>query len=75
MYDPEKPFNELPLLPPKVDLETKEVLKQAIRSKRILSELKGWANEIPNQTILVNAITLQEAKDGSGSFHLLVPFG
>ncbi len=65
MYAPGKPYNKLPLLPPKTEVETKEVLKQAIRSYRILAELKGRANEIPNQAILVNAITLQEAKDSS----------
>lgn len=64
-YNPEKPYNKLPLLPPKLELETREVLKQAIRASRVLAELKGRGNEIPNQSILVNAITLQEAKDSS----------
>lgn len=59
------PYNDLPLLPPKTELETKKVLKQAIASTRVLAELKGRADEIPNQSMLVNAITLQEAKDSS----------
>jgi len=65
MYNPKEPYNDLPLLPPKIELETKKVLKQAIAATRVLAELKGRANEIPNQSMLVNAITLQEAKDSS----------
>ncbi|WP_034262160.1 Fic family protein [Altibacter lentus] len=65
MYSPEKPYNALPLLPPNVEVETKKILKQAIASNKILAELKGRADEIPNQSMLVNAITLQEAKDSS----------
>lgn len=65
MYNPKKPYNELPLLPPKKDLETKKILKQTIQATRVLAELKGRADEIPNQSRLVNAITLQEAKDSS----------
>lgn len=65
MYDPETPYNNLPLIPPKIEVETKEVLKQAIATTRILAELKGRATEIPNQSMLVNAVTLQEAKYSS----------
>ncbi len=65
MYNSNEPYNDLPLLPPKVELETKKVLKQAISATRVLAELKGRANEIPNQSMLINAITLQEAKDSS----------
>lgn len=57
MYHPEKPYNDLPLLPPSVDLEIKKVLKQAIAATRVLAELKGRADEIPNQSMLVNTIT------------------
>ena len=62
---PKNPYNDLPLVPPTIELETKNVLKQAIAATRVLAELKGRADEIPNQSILVNAITLQEAKDSS----------
>jgi len=65
MYNPKEPYNDLPLLPPKTELETKKVLKQAIASTRVLAELKGRTDEIPNQSKLINAITLQEAKDSS----------
>jgi len=65
MLNPKVPYNDLPLLPPKVEIETKKILKQAIAATRVLAELKGRADEIPNQSMLINAITLQEAKDSS----------
>lgn len=64
-YNPKIPYNNLPLLPLKIEIETKEVLKQSIAATRILAELKGRATEIPNQSMLVNSVTLQEAKYSS----------
>lgn len=55
----------LPMLPPKVELETKPVLKQLARANRALAELKGYASTIPNKHILINAVTINEAKDSS----------
>jgi Fic family protein len=55
----------LPLLPPKVDLETKVVLKKLASSHRYLAELKGVVETIPNEAILISTLTLQEAKDSS----------
>jgi Fic family protein len=60
-----KPYNELPLLPPNFDLETKVVLKQLVLSHRYLAELKGVVPTIPNKSILINTLVLQEAKDSS----------
>lgn len=54
-----------PMLPVDQDLETKKVLKKIISANKALAELKGAARSIPNQTILINALTLQEAKDSS----------
>jgi len=64
-FDPEKPFNDLPLLPPKAEIETKTTLKKAISANKALAELKGMGDTIPNQAILVNSIILQEAKASS----------
>lgn len=55
----------LKLLPPDADVETRKVLKQLARSHRALAELKGFADTIPNKNILINAITINEAKDSS----------
>lgn len=61
-YDPEHPFDDLPALPPAVDVETRAVLKQAIAATRALAELKGAGGLIPDQAILINVIPLQEAR-------------
>ena len=60
--DPLIPYDDLPLLPPKIELETKPVLKKCISANRALAELKGAGDLIPNQSMLINAIPLQEAK-------------
>ena len=55
----------IPQLPLSKDLETKAILKQAALSHRYLAELKGIAATIPNESILINTLTLQEAKGSS----------
>ena len=44
---------------------TPTVLKQLAKSSRYFAELKGMATSIPNQEILINTLSLQEAKDSS----------
>jgi len=61
----DQPWNQLPPLPPAVELETKPVLKQCITARAALAELKQAAELIPNQTMLINTIVLLEAKDSS----------
>lgn len=57
---------ELELLPYKdVNLKTEKILKQLTLSSRSLAELKGYANTIPNMHILINGITMNEAKESS----------
>jgi len=56
---------QIPNLPLRYDLETKEVLKQLSMASRKLAELKGVAITIPNERILISTLTLQEAKDSS----------
>ena len=55
----------IPDLPLPYALETSAVLKQLAQSYRRLSELKGIAQTIPNENILISTLTLQEAKDSS----------
>lgn len=61
-FDRLQPYNDLPLLPPGAELETKPVLKQAIAANRMLANLRGLAAQIPNQGVLINSIVLQEAR-------------
>ena len=56
---------KIPLLTLPYDLETKTVLRQANKANRKLAELKGVAQTIPNERILISSLTLQEAKDSS----------
>ena len=60
-----EPFNALPLLPPKVDLETRTLLKQCIAARAALAELKQAAELIPNQGVLINTLPLLEAQASS----------
>lgn len=52
-------------LPLNIDFETKKVLKSLPFAHAALAELKGIATTIPNQSILINTLVLQEAKDSS----------
>ncbi|MDK9706390.1 MAG: Fic family protein [Desulforhopalus sp.] len=45
--------------------ETRAVLKKSAEAHRYLAELKGVAASIPNEAILINTLSLQEAKDSS----------
>ena len=66
LFDPTRPFDDLPPVPPdQTKYETVRILKQEAQSRAALAELKGIANIIPNQEILINAIVLREAKDSS----------
>lgn len=55
----------IPLLPLSLELETKSVLKKLTRAHQALAELKGVTGIIPNQNILIDTLSLQEAKDSS----------
>jgi len=61
-FDRSQPYNDLPMLPPAAELETKAVLKQAIAANRALANLRGLAAQIPNQDVLISSIVLQEAR-------------
>lgn len=56
---------ELKKLPLDNDVETKSILKKLTKAHRALAELKGIVSSIPNESILINTLGLQEAKDSS----------
>jgi Fic family protein len=65
-FDPEVPYNDLPMLPPPLDvIETRQILKRCISARVALAELKQAAELIPNSTVLVNALPLLEARASS----------
>jgi Fic family protein len=63
--DPAKPYNSLPLLPPKADLETRDVLRACITARAAVAELKQAGRLLPNQEVLINSIQLLEARASS----------
>ncbi len=64
-WAPDQPYNNIPTLPPKLDLETKAVLKQCIVARAALAELKQAAELIPGQGMLINTLPLLEARASS----------
>ena len=63
--DPNIPFNNLPIIPPKIDLETKPIMRKLAVTRAALAEMKGIGEIIPNQSMLINTLTMREAKDSS----------
>ncbi len=61
----DRPFNDLPLLPPSSDVETRAILKACIEARAALAELRIAGQLIPNQTILINSIPILEAQASS----------
>lgn len=57
--------SNVPLLPDIGEIETRPVLKKLIRAHQALAELKGVASSMPNQSILISTLSLQEAKASS----------
>jgi Fic family protein len=64
-FNRDKPFNDLPDLPPNVNLGTAEIFAATIRANRLLAELKGFCQILPNPELLLNTIVLQESKESS----------
>lgn len=60
-----RPYNDLPLLPPKVEVETRAVLKACIEARAAVAELQQAGKLLPNQDVLINTIPLLEARASS----------
>jgi Fic family protein len=63
--NPNIPYNNLPLIPPELDLETKLIMRKLANARAALAEMKGIGEIIPNQSMLINTLTMREAKDSS----------
>jgi Fic family protein len=64
-FNRKEPYNNLPLLPPKIDVETKAILRKTISAGRALAQLNGTLLNLPNPTLFIDTIYLQEAKASS----------
>jgi len=58
-------LHKIPNLPLQQDVETKVVLKRLNMVRSALAGLNGVAESIPNERIILNTLSLQEAKDSS----------
>lgn len=65
MQDPIKPYNDLPPLPPAVEIETKAVLKACIEARAALAGVNEAMRLLPNATVLINSLPLLESQASS----------
>lgn len=65
MFDRTKPYNDLPALPPAINVETFEVLKKNVIASRALAQLNGAIRNLPNPGLFLDTLHLQEAKASS----------
>jgi Fic family protein len=64
-WQPDAPYNQLPGVPPRGDVETRAVLKATVEARAALAALEQATRRIPNPTVLINAIPLLEAQASS----------
>lgn len=65
MFNPNKPYNELPFLPPSAQIESVNILRSSIEANKKLAQMKMAARLIPNETVLINSIPLLESQASS----------
>ncbi|MBB3668065.1 Fic family protein [Garicola koreensis] len=64
-WDPTQPFQELPPLPPRQDVETVTVLRKTIAARAALAAMDQAAQRLPNPEILLSTLTVLEAQASS----------
>lgn len=64
-FDRNQPYNQLPLLPPAKEVIDTEVLIRWGLASRALAELNRNILRFPNPNMIINTISLQEAKSSS----------
>ena len=61
LFDPNKPYNDLPLLPPDFNFNDFDILKKVNKANIAISRLSGEAKSIPNREVLIEPLTFREA--------------
>jgi Fic family protein len=64
-WQADRPYNDLPPLPPATEFESIAVLKACIPARAALAELKQAGELLPNQELLINLLPLLEAQGSS----------
>ena len=62
---PADPYNALPELPPREDVESKSILKATIEARAALAALDQAAKRMTKPTVLINSLPLLEAQASS----------
>ncbi len=66
VFDRNKPYNDLPLLPPDKELENDlEILKKLVSASRALASVNNEITRLPNPLMLINTIAIQEARSST----------
>ncbi len=63
--DSRRPYNDLPTLPPAIELETRDLLKASIEAHKALASLRRATGHLPNPAVLINTIPILEAQASS----------
>lgn len=66
MFDPLKPYNSLPQLPPNFNFDDIAILKKLNKANIALSQLEAGSLAIPNRTLLLEPLSVREAVASSG---------
>ena len=64
-FNPNIPWNDIPELPPAVDLESRDILKACISAMTELSRANALVKQLPSEEVLINTLPLQEARRSS----------
>ncbi|OJU40722.1 MAG: addiction module protein [Microbacterium sp. 69-10] len=64
-WNADEPYNELPLLPPRAEFETRAVLKATVRARTALAAMDEATKRMQNPMVLVNSLSLLEAQASS----------
>ena len=64
-FNPNFPWNDIPELPPAVDLESRDILKACISAMTELSRANALVKQLPSEEVLINTLPLQEARRSS----------
>ena len=64
-FDQNIPWNEIPLLPPPGEIESRDILKACISAMAALAKANALVKTLPNETVLVHTLPLQEARRSS----------
>lgn len=62
MFDPKRPYNDLPTLPPGTSVQTPAILNKCISASRALAGLRFAGQLIPDQGVLIQTIPNLEAR-------------